>query len=146
MTEGKMVGWHHRLKGHEFDQALGVGDGHGSLACCSPWGCKQLDTTEQLHWTDWKDVTMYKVMIRWPCISGLVTEDMPEYHVSWIPTTSGWKMLRNWLLAIESIFFNLPSFGLLNNLLILLDLHDPVSGNLIKLHSHSHCQDQMRSY
>ena len=43
MTEEKMVGWHHRLNGHEFDQALGVGDGPGSLACCSPLGHKQSD-------------------------------------------------------------------------------------------------------
>ena len=48
MTEDKMVGWHHRLNGHEFEQALGVGDGQGSLACCSPWGHKQSDKTEQL--------------------------------------------------------------------------------------------------
>ena len=41
-----MVGWHHRLNGHEFEQALGVSDGQGSLAYCSPWGCKELDTTE----------------------------------------------------------------------------------------------------
>ena len=40
MTEDKMVGWHHRLDGHEFEQALGVGDGQGSLACCSPCGCR----------------------------------------------------------------------------------------------------------
>ena len=38
MTENEMVGWHHRCDGHEFEQALGVGDGQGSLACCSPWG------------------------------------------------------------------------------------------------------------
>ena len=38
-----MVGWHHRLDGREFEQALGIGDGRGSLACCSPWGCKELD-------------------------------------------------------------------------------------------------------
>ena len=42
-----MVGWHHRLNGHEFEQALGDDDGHGSLACHSPWGCKELDVTEQ---------------------------------------------------------------------------------------------------
>ena len=42
-----MVGWHHRLDGHKFE--LGVGDGQGSLACCSPWGHKELDTTEQLN-------------------------------------------------------------------------------------------------
>ena len=49
MTEDEMVGWHHRLDGHEFEQALGVGDGHRSLACCSPQGRKEWDTTEQLN-------------------------------------------------------------------------------------------------
>ena len=48
MTEDDMVGWHHRLNGHEFEQALGDGEGQGSLACCSPWGCKESDMTEQL--------------------------------------------------------------------------------------------------
>ena len=43
--EGELVGWHHLLNGHEFEQASGVGDGQGSLACCSPWGHKELDTT-----------------------------------------------------------------------------------------------------
>ena len=52
MTKNEMVGWHHRLCGHEFEQALGVGDGQGSLECCSPWGCKESDTTEWLNWTD----------------------------------------------------------------------------------------------
>ena len=50
-TEDDRVGWHHQLDGYEFEQAPGVGDGQGSLACCSPWGRKQLDTTEQLNWT-----------------------------------------------------------------------------------------------
>ena len=51
MTEVVMteVGWHHRLNGHEFEQALGVGDGQGSLTSCSLWGCKELDTTERLN-------------------------------------------------------------------------------------------------
>ena len=40
VTEDEMVGWHHQLDGHDFGQALGVGDGQGSLACCSPWGCR----------------------------------------------------------------------------------------------------------
>ena len=44
-----MVGWHHQLNGHEFEEALGVGDGQGSLASCSPWGHKELDTTERLN-------------------------------------------------------------------------------------------------
>ena len=46
MTEDEMVGWHHR---HEFEQALGDGEGQGSLACCSPWGRKESDTTERLN-------------------------------------------------------------------------------------------------
>ena len=48
MIEDEMVGWHHRLDGHEFEQTLGDNEGQGSLVCCSPWGCKESDTTEQL--------------------------------------------------------------------------------------------------
>ena len=51
-TEDEMVGWHHWLYGHEFEQALGDRDGQGSLECCNPWGHKQSDMTEQLNWTD----------------------------------------------------------------------------------------------
>ena len=47
-----MVGWHHRLDGHEFKQAPGDGEGQGSMICCSPWGHKELNTTEQLNWTE----------------------------------------------------------------------------------------------
>ena len=49
MTENEMVGWHHQLNGHEFEQALGVCKGQGSLVCCSPWGHKELNTTERLN-------------------------------------------------------------------------------------------------
>ena len=49
MTEDEMVGWHHQLNGHEFEQALGDGDGQGSLECCSPRSGKQSNTTERLH-------------------------------------------------------------------------------------------------
>ena len=52
ITKDEMVGWHHWLDGHKFDQAPGVGDGQGSLMCCSPWGHKELDTTEWLSWTE----------------------------------------------------------------------------------------------
>ena len=47
--EEEMVGWHHRLTGHAFEQVLGVGDGQGSLVCCSPWDRKQSHTTERLN-------------------------------------------------------------------------------------------------
>ena len=49
ITEDEMVGWHHRLNGHEFQQALGDGEEQGSLVCCSPWGYKESDMTEQLN-------------------------------------------------------------------------------------------------
>ena len=49
MTEGEIDGWHHQLNVHEFEQALGGGDGQGSLACCSPWGHKESDMTT----SDW---------------------------------------------------------------------------------------------
>ena len=49
MTEDKMVGWYHQRNGHEFEQAPGVDEGQRSLACCSPWGHKELDMTEQLN-------------------------------------------------------------------------------------------------
>ena len=52
MTGNEMVGWCHRLDGHEFEQAAGVGDGQGSLMCCSPWGLKVSDMSEWLNWTE----------------------------------------------------------------------------------------------
>ena len=52
MTEDEMVGWHHRLNWHEFEQALGVSDGQGSLGCCCPWGCKEHDWVTELNWTE----------------------------------------------------------------------------------------------
>ena len=51
-TEREMVGLHHQLDAHEFEQALGVSDGQGSLSCCNPQGRKELDTTEQLNWNE----------------------------------------------------------------------------------------------
>ena len=49
MTENEMVRWHHQLNEHESEEALGVGDGQGSLTCCSPWGHKELDVTKKLN-------------------------------------------------------------------------------------------------
>ena len=59
MTEDEMAGWHRRLNGHESEQAPGESEGQGSLACCSPWGHKELDTTEQLN-NKAKTVTAWK--------------------------------------------------------------------------------------
>ena len=55
MTEDEMVGWHHRLDGHESEWIPGVGDGQGGLACCNSWGRKESDTTEWLNWTEPKE-------------------------------------------------------------------------------------------
>ena len=54
MTEDEMAGWHHWLDGCEFEWTPGVGDGQGGLACCNSWGCKELDMTERLNWTELK--------------------------------------------------------------------------------------------
>ena len=52
MTEDQMVGWHHRLNGHEFEQFQEDSEGQGSLVCCCPWSLKESDMTEQLNWTE----------------------------------------------------------------------------------------------
>ena len=67
-TEDEMVGWHHRLDGHEFEQALGVGDGEGSLACCGSWGHEESNTTERLNWTELKSCRR----IEWQYFSGSI--------------------------------------------------------------------------
>ena len=71
-TEDEMFGWHHWLDGHEFEQALGVGDGQGGLACCSPWTRKESDTTEQLNWwLNWLSIPMAKRRKMLPSISSV---------------------------------------------------------------------------
>ena len=55
-TEDEMAGWHHRLYGHGFGWTPGVGDGQGGLACCNSWGCKELDMTDRLNWTELKPI------------------------------------------------------------------------------------------
>jgi len=85
-TENEMVRWHHQLKEHEFEQGPGAGDGQGSLACCSPWGRKELDTTEWLNWTEVS--LLWKILKKayFPCkhvasISGEITwnNNRPRY-------------------------------------------------------------------
>ena len=60
ITEDEMVGWHHWLNGHEFEQAPGVGDGQGGLVCRSPWGREESYTTEQLSWTDGVSLSLFE--------------------------------------------------------------------------------------
>ena len=79
-TEDEMAGWHHWLNLHEFEQAPGVGDGQGSLLCCSPWGSKVLDMTERLTWTGfrhkkegalplWQHGWTVKILWKWKSLS-----------------------------------------------------------------------------
>ena len=68
-----MVGWHYQLNGHEFEQTPGNGEGQGSLACCSPWGCKELDTTERLNnnnnsWNILKVLNLYIIIYIYICM------------------------------------------------------------------------------
>ena len=62
-TEDEMVGWHHRLNGHGFGWTLGVVDGQGGLACCGSWGCKELNRTEWLNWTE---LMLRADSLKWP--------------------------------------------------------------------------------
>ena len=66
MTEDEMTGWHHQLDGHEFEWTLGVVDRQRGLACCDSWGCKELDTTEQLNWPElnWRKETFSEFFFR----------------------------------------------------------------------------------
>jgi len=63
MTEDKMVGSHHQLNRHEFEQTLGDGEGQGDLVCCTPWGCKESDTTEQ----SFSNLFSFKLLSKVPC-------------------------------------------------------------------------------
>ena len=80
MTEDEMVGWHHWLDRHEFEQAPGVGDGQGILACCSPWGCKESDMTEALNWTELSSLGRMWVSCHLVLLSG----GMSHAFVEWL--------------------------------------------------------------
>ena len=69
MTKDEMVGWHHQLNGQEFEQTLGDGEGQGSLACCSPWGHKELDTNKRLNNNGFR---FHESKIKWVVSSKLV--------------------------------------------------------------------------
>ena len=86
----RMVGWHPQLDEHEFEQALIVGDGQGNLACCSPWGRKDSDTTEQLNWTDGSLlfleflVAFVFLLIMFICITfSYYLENQREWYIIW---------------------------------------------------------------
>ena len=83
MTQDEMVGWHHRLDGYKFEQALGVSDGQGSLVCCSPWSCKESDTiVTELNWLIWKEEALKsgELMVS----VGQVQRTCGEHSVNWV--------------------------------------------------------------
>ena len=81
-TEDETVGWHHRLDGHEFEQAPGDGDEQGSLACCSPCGHKESDTTEWLNWTEHLKVVLdFSVNLRVRKYSSLLFNLLPLWKL-----------------------------------------------------------------
>ena len=83
--EGDMVGWHHRLDVHAFEQALGVGEGKGGLLCCSPWGCKESDMTESVHdWiiTDYEYPWSFNQILEYHKFAFLIEVDV-QYCVSY---------------------------------------------------------------
>ena len=85
-TEDEMVGWHHILNAHEFGWTLGVGDGQGGLVCCSPWGRKESDITEQLNWTEGLDIIpLLKPLNLLKCLISFIIE-LAHWRRQWHPT------------------------------------------------------------
>ena len=94
-TTDEMAGWHHRLDGHGFRWAPGVGDGQGSLACCYSWGPKELNTTERLNWTELIPQKNWKQGLRSICIPVFTTavSTTAERHSN---TSTHWQTVDKW--------------------------------------------------
>ena len=90
-TEADKVGWHHWLNGYEFEQAPGVGDGQRGLACCSPWGCKELDRTKWLNWTE-----QLNSWLPWLFIGRSDAKD--ETPILWPPDVKNWPWCEKTLM------------------------------------------------
>ena len=112
MIEDKMFGWHHQLNGHEFEQAPRVGEGQGNLACCSPWDCKESDTTERLNNNKYDHV--FASLIIWVTVSVnccSVAKSCPTlcdlmdcaYQAS-LTFTISWSLLK--FISIESVMLS----------------------------------------
>ena len=92
-TEGEMVGWHHWLNGDEFEQTPGVGDGQGGLACCGPWGRKELDMTELLNWTE--DLYLSRICVLLVILFLIADLHTVSSHVWWCLVTLSGLTLKN---------------------------------------------------
>ena len=89
MTEDEIIGWHHQLDRHESEQLSGVGDRQGSMTCCSPWGCKELDTTE---WLDWRKQSMME--IQFFSVKVVMKQRGLNYHFKKSSDQKMWKILE----------------------------------------------------
>ena len=98
-TEDEMVEWHNWFDGHEFEQVPVVGEGQGSLACCSPWGFKELDMTVQLNWTDLKDVHF---LILGTC-EYTKLHDKNGFFSGVIKITDLWMGILSWIIHVGPI-------------------------------------------
>ena len=95
-TGNEMAGWHHQLYGHDFEQASGVGDGQGSLVCCSSWGHKELDTTEWLNWTELDILLVQSLSCVW-----LFVTPWTKAHQDSLSFSISLSLLK--LMSIESV-------------------------------------------
>ena len=103
MTEDEMVGWHHRLNRHEFEQIWGDSEGQGSQACCSPWGCKESDVTYRLNNNNAQRTVGERWLIMW------VSKDLAQGPTrERVHQTLAW--FREWKTDLaESSVPNLPT-------------------------------------
>ena len=92
MTEDEMVGWHHQRDGHEFELALGVCDGQGSLVCCSPWGRKESDMTKRLNWTE----LIFIVFLLCASLVVQSVKNLPAGDLGSIPGSRRSPWMRKW--------------------------------------------------
>ena len=108
MTEDEMVGWHHQLYGHEFEQAPGVGDRQGGLVCCSPWVCKELDMTEWLDWTYWTSNFIRERRIFPEYLKRFKYLKLLAYVTNWIQVLhfSHWFWSLYWILQVMRLVFS----------------------------------------
>ena len=132
MTEDEMVGWHHWLDGHEFEQTPGVGDGQGSLACCRAGGCIESDTTEQLNWTESLKYTQDTSM------------DLVRVHILKIRINSCNLNAKNYYILFNISFENDIIFRCevyaLNLLRIIIAFNRIIIIRMYKIHIDTSCQ------
>ena len=109
-TDDKMVGWHHWLNGHEFEQAPRVGDGQGCLVCCCPRGRKESDTTEWLGWTEHTESSIGLLHGSWSHIGGspsscLTHSTCKEPTRIWFKNQKSWMIMNEPLILIHWLLF-----------------------------------------